>query len=192
MKRYLTIACAALLLACHGRKHENLPAPTLIFPMLATSTDTLSVKANTEFWLEHLIENGDSVYAVAARLSYDTAFVQVVKTLDNMVHSESGGYLGTTGHFTAFLVNGVQGILGMAYSKQGPQPGQSGSGLLWRIRMRARRVGFTELVFDKLKSAVLSPNFIAGEQERLPAEFVDAKIEVETFNPMRVRLRIVN
>lgn len=188
---WVLVIFSAIFLSCHGRKQAPVSERTMIVPMLALANeDTLTVNANAEFWLEHLIENGDSVYAVTAHLHYDTSFVRVLFALDGSVQYENGGYLGNTGHLTVFLVGGVPGILGMAYSKQGEQLGAMGNGLLWRIRMRALKAGSTELVFDKQKSAVLSPNFIGNEQERLPAEFVDAKLEVEAFSPIRVRLLI--
>ena len=182
---------AFALSACHARKQPSVENRTVILPALGTtSEDTLTVNANAEFWLEHVIENGDSVYAVAARLHYDTSFVKVLFALDGSVQAENGGYLGGTGHLTVSLINGMAGNLLMAYSKQGEQSGTSGNGLLWRVRMRALRSGNTELIFDKQKSAVLGSNFIGNAQERLPAEFVDAHLEMAAFSPMRVRLLI--
>lgn len=190
MKNIILILGASLLLsACHGRKIDA-PRKTVIVPAVATA-DSLNLPNNAEFWLEHVIENGDQVYAIAARLQYDTSFVRVMRNVDGSVRSEGGTYLGSNSHLTVTLVNGAQGQLLMAYSKQGEQAGAKGNGLLWRVRMRTLQAGTTTLKFDKAQSAVLSPNFNADVQERLTAEFVDGLLEITGAEAMRIRLRIV-
>lgn len=174
---FLFLAGIALLGLTCAEKEEPSKDETIIVPFLETDGDTLEVENGKEFWLDHVIIGGKNIYAVAAKLKYDSTAVKLVVE-DGRVIYQDGGYLGVNSDLTVSLQSGRQGNVVVAYSKMGSQAGAQGSGTLWGLRFHAIRAGETQLEFDVAKSAVLSSRIVDGQQERLPAEFKNGMLEI--------------
>lgn len=143
-----------------------------------SGADTLSVVMGNSLSTTFSIVDARNVYAVAALVEYDSTFLSVIPTPSGVLATK-GSFLGATGDLSAAFANGAAGQIVFGYSKQGNQPGSDGAGDLWTVAFEPHRTGLTKLKFNLSRSAVLSPNVIGNNLERLPAKFNDKSISIK-------------
>lgn len=167
----LSVLVLVLFVAC-----PKIPAPNPAPVQVKLADDTLRVNLGEVFEIENVILDGQNVYAVNEFIRYDSTFLKI-ETVAGKPVFESGGYLGANADLSMHLPQGRQGSLIVAYTKVGTQPGTNGSGRLWKASFKAYKPGVATISFDLAQSALLSPDVIDGQQERLQAQFLDGVVK---------------
>lgn len=155
-----------------------------------------TIKVGEPFWAVFSITDAVNVYGVDGFLIFDPTAVAMVTENDAFV-SEVYNFFGEPSQIKLRLgyLNGQPGTVLFTMNRGELKIGKTGSGGLWRTKMKALKAGTHTLNFAANQCNVVSPNVVivngSPQAERLPSEFVGASLEATdpaTFTKARITI----